>query len=47
MVGKEFGKQIASMLENQTRDFVKELRTKMLEIANAINEKDLLTIHAP
>ncbi|PXA16748.1 hypothetical protein DD866_13670, partial [Staphylococcus pseudintermedius] len=46
LVGKEFGKQIARMLENKTKDFVKELRAKMLEIANAINEKDPLTIHA-
>lgn len=46
LVGKEFGKQIASMLEDKTKDFAKELRAKMLEIANAINEKDPLTIHA-
>ena len=46
LVGKEFGKQIARMLEDKTKDFAKELRAKMLEIANAINEKDPLTIHA-
>ncbi|WP_164663336.1 hypothetical protein, partial [Helicobacter pylori] len=44
LVGKEFGKQIARMLEDKTKDFAKELRAKMLEIANSIKEKDPLTI---
>ena len=41
LVGKNFGDQIAAMLEDQTKDFIKNLKSKMLEIIEVVNESDL------
>lgn len=40
LVGKQFGDQIAAILEEQKGSFVKELRAKMLEIAEVVNESE-------
>ena len=40
LVGRNFGHQIAAMLENQTKTFIKDLRTKMLEIASVVSQND-------
>jgi DNA-directed RNA polymerase beta subunit len=46
LVGKRLGEQIQDMFENKQKDFVKELRAKMIEIsdvAKLMNAKELLT----
>jgi DNA-directed RNA polymerase beta subunit len=45
-VGKRLGEQIQDMFENKQKDFVKELRAKMIEIADVaklMNAQELLT----
>ena len=46
LVGKNLGEQIEDMFNNQKKDFVKDLRAKMIAIANVaklMNAKELLT----
>ncbi len=45
LVGKRLGEQIQEMFENKQKDFVKELRSKMIQIADVaklMNAKELL-----
>lgn len=40
LVGKRFGEQIADLLESKTKSFAKDLREKMLEIADVVNQSN-------
>ncbi len=40
LVGKRFGDQIQELFDNQSRDFVKNLRAKMLDLAKITNPKN-------
>ncbi|PAF43714.1 DNA-directed RNA polymerase subunit beta/beta' [Helicobacter sp. 11S03491-1] len=40
LVGKRFGEQISEILKKQTGSFIKNLRSKMLEIAEIVNENE-------
>ncbi len=46
LVGKRLGEQIQDMFENQQKDFIQDLRAKMIEIADVaklMNAKEVLT----